>query len=129
MKIVKKGLKPLKPVQPIAQEDPEIPNPVEPVEIQQTTATVEKYYPDGTSTSEKVPVGEPAPVPEPHANVGVSMGMTLPTAQFANIKFTVSLFCPCEVTEDSINGTYEEVKGWVDSKVSQIHEEIQSQLG
>jgi hypothetical protein len=136
--VVKKGMKPpIKPpapVQPIAP-DPETgeeqfeaeanPN----VEIEQPMAVVSKTYPDGTYTEEQSPVGEPGQVPAPHATVSVSMGMTVPTVQYGNIKFQVFLACPCEVNQESIDGTYEEVKGWVDAKVGEIHEEINAQLG
>lgn len=127
MKIVKKIAKPNL-TQPTNAEEV-TPQVAANIEIQQPTATITKTYQDQTSTSEQVPVGAPGPVPQPHANVGVSMGMTINTGDYSNIKFQVSLFCPCEVVMESIDATYAEVKSWVDSKVDEIHTEIRAQLG
>jgi hypothetical protein len=117
-----------KPVKSPAPEPQEMPQETEQQEVVQPTATVSKTYPDGTSTETKEEVSGPIIVKPPMANVGVSMGMTFPTQPFANIKFNVSLFIPCAVDVDEINETYGQVKAWVDQRVGELSDEIQSQL-
>jgi hypothetical protein len=98
------------------------------VKVVQPQATVSKEYPDGTATETKEDVGAPIIQTEPMANVGLNMGMTIPIQPYQNIKFQVSLFLPCKVDADDINATYEQVKGWVDERVEEIHNEIAGQL-
>lgn len=102
--------------------------PLPNVTVTQPQAKISKEYPDGTSTETAEDVGEPVVATGPQANVGVSMGMTIPIAKFHNIKFSVSLFVPCAVDPEEINQTYEQVKGWVDERVEEINTEITSQL-
>jgi hypothetical protein len=102
--------------------------PLPNVKAVQPQATITKEYPDGTSTETKEDVGDAIASSAPMANVGLSMGMTIPIAQYQNIKFSVSLFVPCTVDAEDINATYEQVKAWVDERTEEIHSEISGQL-
>jgi len=90
--------------------------------------TVEKQYSSGgtESISEKVAevVSEQAT-----CNVGVSMAFTKNLGNYESLKVSVSLFMPCIPTPEEIEDTYEEVKGWVDGKISAIQSEVSEQVG
>lgn len=90
--------------------------------------TVDKHYKDGSSTSDKELVKE-ALIPEPHATVGLSMGVTRSTGNFESVKAQISLFIPCSNNADDIEATYYEVKDWVDGKVTEFNNEVDSELG
>lgn len=107
------------PQQPAAQEQ---------IEVVQPEAEVTKEYSDGTQTSHKEPVGGPIMVKPPQANVGVSMGMTRNLGDYNSLKFSVSLFIPCDVDVDQINETFAQVKQWVDERLNEINVEIDQQL-
>lgn len=98
------------------------------VEMKSAVATVTKHHSDG-STEESQEVVKEVMSSGPMANVGVSMGMTKALAKFENIKFSVSLFMPCQPTPEEVEATYSECKDWVDSKMTEISEEITDQLG
>jgi hypothetical protein len=126
VKILKKpAAKPAAPPPAPAQEA--IPDGDE-QQVVQPQATITKDHPDGTKTHTTEDVGGPIIMKPPMANVGVSMGMVIQTEPFNNIKFSVSLNIPCAVDVDEINETYAQIKGWVDDRVGEITDEIQSQL-
>lgn len=82
---------------------------------------------DGTSTTEEEVKGDVL-VNEPHATVGVSVGVTKNLGNYESVKVTVSVFIPCAVDADEINETYEQAKEWVDEKVAAISQEIDDQI-
>lgn len=89
--------------------------------------TVTKQFKDGSSTEEKETV-KTTLLPEPHATVGLSIGVTRNLGNYESVKLTVSLFMPCTLDPEDIDATYMEVKGWVDTRVEHINEEISQDL-
>lgn len=63
----------------------------------------------------------------PLANVGMTVGQTLNTGDYNNIKVSVSLHYPCQIEE--IDATFETVKEWLDTKMSVVMGEIVEGLG
>ena len=90
--------------------------------------TVEKHYSSGGSDSTSEVVGE-VKTDQPTCNVGVSMSFTKNLGNYESLKVSVSLFAPCTPTAEDIEATYEQVKGGVDGKVSEVQAEISDQVG
>lgn len=97
-------------------------------ELKQAVATVTKQHKDGSSSETHEVVKEQI-FDGPAANVGVSIGLTRNLGNYESVKITVSLFMPCNPVEEEINSTYDEVKGWVDTRIEHINQEISDQLG
>lgn len=89
--------------------------------------TVTKEYPDGTTKHEDEVVGQ-AVSASPLASVFVSMGITRNLGNYESVKVNIGITLPCEVDADTIEQTYAEAKSWVDSKVSQVNDEISSEM-
>ena len=94
----------------------------------QPTASVTKAYKDGSTTETQEEVGPVKMLQEPHATVGVTIGVTRNLGNFESVKVTVSLFMPSVNTEEALTDTYNEVKGWVDNRVEHLNQEISEQL-
>jgi hypothetical protein len=99
-----------------------------PTEVKDLVLTVEKEYPDGSGTQESMTVGT-VHASGPMANVGFSLGMCKNTGNWNNVKFTVSLFVPCEPTLAGMEAAYALTRDFVDTKVSEVAGEIDAQLG
>jgi hypothetical protein len=126
-----KGMKPTLPTSVVkaAASKPAPQVEAQQIEMVQPQAEITKKYPDGTETTVKEDVGGPIQKIGPQANVGVNMGMTIPTVAFGNFKFSVSLFIPCAVDVDEINETYLQVKEWVEGRVEEVSDEVAAQMG
>lgn len=140
---IKKLMKP--PVQSIAPEDDpssgveEVEQLVEAVEQEAAVSTpgpktgkpvkvvTTQQNKDGTATTEEEIKGD-ALVNDPHATVGVSVGITKNLGNYESVKVTVSVFIPCAVDAEEINETYEQAKDWVDEKIASISQEIDDQI-
>ncbi len=94
----------------------------------EVTATVTKTYKDGSTSEEVEKLGQLI-LPEPHATVGVNAGITKNLGDYNSVKVSVSLFMPCTPTSDDIDETYNQVKSWVDEKITIISQEIDEQIG
>lgn len=90
-------------------------------------ATVTKEYKDGTITEEThdFPV---VPVEGPAATVSMSMGLTRNLGNYESVKFSVSLSLPCAPVEEEVNKTFHTVRGWIDTTVETVNQEISAQL-
>jgi hypothetical protein len=62
---------------------------------------------------------------ERHSNVGVKLGTTISTGNYGSIRIDVSLYMPCDPTQEEVDATFEFVKAWVDDKVNGLVSEIQ----
>lgn len=98
------------------------------IQAKQAVAIVNKKFKDGTETDEQVPVGEVKAFKEPHATVGLSMAVTRNLGNYESVKMSVSLFMPCENNEVALQETFDEVKGWVDTRVELLNQEVNEQL-
>jgi hypothetical protein len=124
-----KGMKPTLPTSVVKPASKYFPTPQpQKIEMVQPQAEIHKTYPDGTETTVKEDVGGPIQKVGQQANVGVNMGMTIPTVKFGNFKFSVSLFIPCAVDVDEINETYLQVKEWVEGRVEEVSDEVAAQM-
>lgn len=84
---------------------------------------------DGSEQNENVEI--PVKVDVATGNVGyvgLSMGLTRNLGDFESLKMLVSLIMPCEATPSGVETAYQEVKEWVDQKVSEINAEVDAQL-
>lgn len=73
---------------------------------------------DTKVTQYEVGVGELSET-TPLANVGLKKGATIPNGEFGNVRIDVSLFMPCEPTEDAIEKAYAMADAWVDRKLDE----------
>ena len=89
--------------------------------------TVDITHPDGSEESHQEAVLVAAPVENP-AFVTVSMGLTRNLGNFESLKVLVGVTSRCENTPESIEETYDVLKEWVDTKVSEVSAEVDSQL-
>lgn len=94
----------------------------------QAVAIINKKFKDGTETDDQIPVGEVKVFKEPHATVGLSMAVTRNLGNYESVKMSVSLFMPCENNEAAMQDTFDEVKGWVDTRVELLNQEVNDQL-
>lgn len=90
--------------------------------------TVTKEFKDGSTTDEHFPLKEVQSA-EPMASVHVSVGITRNLGNYESVKINVGVTLPCRPDADEIEQTYTEAKGWVDSKIEAINEEVSAQLG
>lgn len=67
-------------------------------------------------------------VEEPHAVVGITMGMTRNLGNFESFKFAVHLSMPCAPEEDAMEVSYSMAKDWVDQRVNAMQQDIEQQL-
>lgn len=70
-----------------------------------------------------VAVHYPLKIPESDAvlaQVEVSLGATIPTEPYANVRVSASLRVPCHV--EDLEAAYAFAAGWVDGKVSEMAE-------
>lgn len=111
----------------VSGEDISDPTP-DVIEGTQAVATVNKKFKDGTETDEQIPVGGIKKFNGPHATVGLSMAVTRNLGNYESVKTMVSLYMPCENTEQAIQETFDEVKGWVDTRVELLNQEVNEQL-
>jgi hypothetical protein len=88
-------------------------------------AVITKEFKDQTSTQEHVPFAS-VKVPANPAVVTVNMGVTRNLGNYESVKFGVELSLPCDPA--NIEAAFEEAKGWVDSRVELINQEISEQL-
>lgn len=88
-------------------------------------ATIEKSYKDNTQTTEDIILGE-STNPQATASVSVGVGLTKNLGNYESVKISISLTVPCLPTEDDIEETYTNAKNWVDTKVNEINDEIES---
>lgn len=98
------------------------------LEAKQAVASVNKKFKDGTETDEQVPVGEVKAFKAPHATVGLTMAVTRNLGNYESVKMSVSLYMPCENNEQAMQETFDEVKGWVDTRVELLNQEVNEQL-
>lgn len=103
------------------------PDPIK-VTAKQGHMTEHVTYPDGSTADATNDVGKPMVSSAPHATVGLSIGVTHNLGNYESVKFTVSIFLPCAVNADDIDETYNEAKGWVDTRVEALSQEIKDQL-
>jgi len=85
-----------------------------------TTTTVKHGK---TSAVVKEQVQELVAVPAVYANVGVTASRTIPLEEYANVKLGVSIYRPCENTDEAIQECYEKCVAWVDEKMTGLCEE------
>lgn len=84
---------------------------------------------DGSEVSKQVPVGQPQMVPAAHAMVEVSIGVTRNLGNYESVKINVSLALPCLPEGAQIDEAYATAKGWVDSRIHELNEDIDADLG
>lgn len=88
-------------------------------------ASVNKAYKDGSVVDEEI-LMEPKMVPLNPAVVSVNIGVTRNLGNYESVKFSVQLSMPCDPSD--VDSTFNEAKGWVDSRVELINQEITAQL-
>jgi len=98
------------------------------IQSKQPVAVVGKKFKDGSETENQIPVGPVKHFNEPHVTVGLSMAVTRNLGNFESVKMMVSLSMPCANNEEAINATFDEVKGWVDTRVELLNQEVNEQL-
>jgi hypothetical protein len=94
----------------------------------QAVALISKKFKDGSEVDSQVPVGDLQTFTAPHATVGLSMAVTRNLGNYESVKMSVSLFMPCENNETAMQETFDEVKGWVDTRVELLNQEVNAQL-
>lgn len=94
----------------------------------QAVAVVNKKYKDGSETDEQIPVGGIQKFKEPHATVGLSMAVTRNLGNYESVKMMVSLYMPCANNEQAMQDAFDEAKGWVDTRVELLNQEVNEQL-
>ena len=95
----------------------------------QPEGTVTHEFKDGSSTEEKIPVGSGVLLNAPNATVTVSLGVTRNLGNYESVKATVSLTLPCDNNEKDIDMAFHEARGWVDTRIEMINQDIDTQLG
>ena len=98
------------------------------VSKKQVVGKIEKINHDNSVEVTSENVGT-VTVPDNHASITVSAGITRNLGNYEALKYMVSLSLPCEPTAEDIEATYNSAKDWVDGKLSDINDEITSQLG
>lgn len=76
---------------------------------------------------EPIPVHIPAG--EDVAHIEVSIGLTRNLGNYESVRINVGITLPCPANAEAIDATYMEAKGWVDSRIEQINEEVSQELG
>lgn len=74
-------------------------------------------------TTEKV--GEPRMFEDPPCNVGVNMATTVNLGNYESVKLGVSLHVPCK--HEEINDTFDFARGWVEEKMTELVESVQTE--
>ncbi|NIT54901.1 MAG: hypothetical protein GWN00_01235 [Aliifodinibius sp.] len=67
-------------------------------------------------------VGDPVLSEKPLANLGVSLGTTINTGNYNNVKIQVSLHMPAGL--DEIDVVFEKALTWVDAKLNEVKSEV-----
>jgi hypothetical protein len=78
---------------------------------------------NGKQEEKTEPFGDPIVATKPMANVGFSVGATIPGVMgpYSSVKYTVSLYLPCEIGE--IDQVFAFEKEWLDEKVNALIQE------
>lgn len=90
-------------------------------------ATTEKAHKDG-STQETTETLSTKVFDSTPAMVNVTMGLTRNLGNYESLKITVGLTMPCEPTSQGIDDAFHEAKGWVDSRIEFINQEVQQEI-
>jgi hypothetical protein len=92
-------------------------------ELQQSIGVTEITDPSGATVSEHTLLKEEI-FSQPTCNVGMSAGLTLNMGNYNSYKVQVSLHMPCLPLE--VDEVFDFVKKWVDTKLTLIHDEIET---
>lgn len=91
-------------------------------------AHTSKEYPDGTMVDTHEQLGEAVTIEAP-AYVNVSMGLTRNIGNYESVRIHVGVTLPCAPDAKVVEETYKEAKAWVDTKVSEVNQEVTEELG
>lgn len=116
--------------EPSLDPTPEAEPVKEPVHLtaKQGHASVSTKFKDGSEVNEELPVGALVSSTTPLASVTVSMAVTRNLGNYESVKMMVSLTLPCPSTETDLDEAFAEAKGWVDTRVELLNQEINEQI-
>ncbi len=95
-------------------------------ELKAAVATEEVKHPNGAVEQNVTNEGQ-AVYEQPTCNVGMTMGVTLNTGNFNNVKISVSLFVPCYPNE--VDDMFDVVQDKLDERLSVRVDEIKQVYG
>ena len=96
------------------------------ISIKKGKMTATKELPDKPPETVQQEIGPEVVSEQPMANVGVSVGMTIPNVMgaYSNAKVGVDIHLPCLATETHIEAAYSQAKDWAYAKMSSMYDEI-----
>lgn len=98
------------------------------VHAQAGVGTVHKQHSDGSETHEEIPMAM-VQSSEPMAKVEVQLSITRNLGNYESFKATVGITLPCKADADEIDEAYNEAKGWAESRIEMINQEVDAELG
>lgn len=97
------------------------------IEYKQPIGTIETQEKGKDLEVTEIKVGEAIFVDKPMANVGMKVGRTINLGDYNSARIDLSLFLPCENTDEAINETFDLVETWCDLKMQGIMEEYEGE--